>query len=52
MKRKKRRWRLPCFIKEMIGKIDFIKHVEGIRGVERLKIRLNKYYPDIDLNSL
>lgn len=37
---------------EMIGKIDFIKHVEGIRGVERLKIRLNKYYPDIDLNSL
>lgn len=37
---------------ELIGKIDFIKHVEGSRGVERLKIRLSKYYPDIDLNAL
>ena len=37
---------------EIIGKIGFIKQIEGSRGVERLKSRLWKYYPDIDVERL
>ncbi len=37
---------------EIIGKIAFIKQVEGKRGVERLQQRLNKYYPEINLEAL
>ncbi len=37
---------------EIIGRIAFIKQVEGQRGVERLKTRLDKYFPEIDLGAL
>ncbi|TYC84473.1 hypothetical protein FXB42_11945 [Acetobacterium wieringae] len=37
---------------ELIGKISFIRQIEGERGIERLKVRLCKYYPDIDLKAL
>ena len=37
---------------QLIGKIGFIKQIEGVRGVERLQTRLKKYYPLVDLNEL
>lgn len=37
---------------KIIGKIAFIKQVEGERGVERLQKRLRKYYPEINLGAL
>lgn len=37
---------------EIIGKIGFIKTVEGERGIERLQVRLKKYYPDIDVEAI
>ncbi len=37
---------------EIIGKIGFIKQIEGEKGVARLKTRLKKYYPDVDLERL
>ena len=44
----------PLFYKrvEVIGKIGFIKQIEGDRGVKRLKTRLRKHYPDIDFYDL
>ena len=37
---------------KIIGKIGFIKQIEGDFGVERLKRRLYKYNPNVDLNAV
>lgn len=37
---------------KVIGKIGFIRQIEGDAGMERLKKRLYKYDPKIDLNAI
>ena len=36
----------------LIGKVGFIKQIEGAEGLERLKRRLYKYNPNIDLGNI
>ena len=36
----------------VIGKIGFIKQIEGCMGLERLKRRLFKYNPNLDLGNI
>ncbi len=38
--------------KEIIGKIGYIRQVEGKRGVKRLYNRISKYMPNMDLEQL
>lgn len=36
----------------IIGKIGFIRQIEGEQGIIRLEERLKKYYPELDLNAI
>lgn len=36
----------------LIGKIGFVKQIEGERGFDRLKTRLKKYEPNIDITAI
>lgn len=36
----------------IIGKIGFIRQIEGEQGITRLEERLKKYYPEIDLTAI
>ena len=36
----------------LIGKIGFIRQIEGEQGIIRLEERLKKYYPKLDLKAI